>query len=65
MTQDTQAQTSQSLAIYNASLDRCTAGTGFLDRFYDLFLSSSADVREKFRNTSFERQKAALRMRCI
>ncbi|MGE0759218.1 MAG: globin domain-containing protein, partial [Pirellulaceae bacterium] len=46
----------------NASLDRCTARPGFLDRFYELFLASSGEVREKFKNTNFERQKEALRM---
>lgn len=56
------AQPDSAVAAYNASLDRCTRQPGFLDRFYELFLASSEEVREKFRETNFDRQKEALRM---
>jgi len=62
MTENLDTQHNRELSVYNASLDRCTARPGFLDRFYELFLASSDEVREKFKNTNFERQKEALRM---
>ena len=46
---------------FAASLTRCMIGSGFLDRFYELFQNSSEEIAEKFRNTDFERQKSALR----
>ena len=42
------------------SLARCLDDPRFLDRFYELFLSSSDAVADKFRNTNFESQKRAL-----
>ena len=33
---------------------------GFLERFYELFLDSSDEVRERFKDTNFERQRRAL-----
>jgi hemoglobin-like flavoprotein len=42
------------------SLSRCLADGGFLDRFYELFVESSPEIAEKFRETDFERQKQAL-----
>jgi hemoglobin-like flavoprotein len=47
--------------VYNESLERCVAHGGFVDRFYELFLGSSEEVAEKFKNTDFVRQKEALR----
>lgn len=61
MTNDIQLNVDRVLADYTASLDRCTSHAGFLDRFYELFLNSSVEVREKFKNTNFDRQKQALR----
>ena len=49
------------LREFEASLERCSADSGFLDLFYDNFLSSSPKVRERFAGTDFERQKRALR----
>jgi truncated hemoglobin YjbI len=43
------------------SLGRCVACETFLERFYELFLASSPEVGELFRNTDFERQKRMLR----
>ena len=34
---------------------------GFFDRFYEQFLASSAEAKEKFKNTDFSRQKEMLR----
>jgi len=51
----------KTLRIYDESLRRCNAKAGFLDRFYEIFLASSPEVRKKFEKTDFERQKRALR----
>jgi hemoglobin-like flavoprotein len=48
------------LRTVDASLGRLGAGTSFLDRFYELFLASSPNVREKFAGTNFYKQKRAL-----
>lgn len=42
------------------SLSRCSRDPEFLDRFYQLFMDSSPDVREKFAQTDFDRQKKVL-----
>ena len=47
--------------VFDASLRRCLESKDFLKRFYDLFLSSSPEVKEKFRDTDFERQRRVLR----
>ncbi len=47
--------------LFNDSLERCTANSEFMDRFYDLFLASSREVAEKFRHTDFPRQKRMLK----
>jgi hemoglobin-like flavoprotein len=49
------------LETYDASLRRCSARQGFLDRFYLRFMASSPQVREKFAETDFVHQKIALR----
>ena len=49
------------LKIYDESLLRCCARPGFLERFYELFMASSPEVRAKFAHTDFERQTRALR----
>lgn len=48
------------LQVLDDSLHRCAANPEFLDLFYERFLESSPDVREKFANTDFTRQKRAL-----
>ena len=48
--------------LFNDSLERCTRRAGFLDRFYELFLTSSEEVTQKFKHTDFKRQKRALRI---
>ena len=48
--------------VFNDSLERCTSGRRFLDRFYELFVSSSPEVAAKFANTDFRVQKAAVKV---
>lgn len=48
------------VSSFSQSLSRCLANPAFLDRFYELFISSSETIAEKFRDTDFERQKRAL-----
>jgi hemoglobin-like flavoprotein len=50
------------IELFNDSLERCTSGRRFLDRFYELFAGSSAEVAAKFANTDFRVQKAALKV---
>lgn len=40
---------------------RCCAQAGFWDKFYEIFLKSSPDIAEKFKNTDMKRQKEILR----
>lgn len=42
--------------VFRASLNRCLAATGFLESFYESFVGSSEEVREKFKNTDMKRQ---------
>ncbi len=53
--------TPETLDRFDESLRRCDQRPGFLDRFYERFLASSPQVREKFAKTDFVRQKRALR----
>jgi hemoglobin-like flavoprotein len=50
------------IELFNDSLERCTSGRRFLDRFYELFVASSAEVAAKFANTDFRVQKSALKV---
>jgi hemoglobin-like flavoprotein len=45
---------------FRASLKRCLADTAFLHDFYELFMASSGEVREKFKDTEFPRQTRVL-----
>ena len=45
---------------FRASLRRCLAHTDFLREFYESFMGSSPEVRDKFRNTEFPRQTRVL-----
>lgn len=51
----------RTLEIVDGSLHRCSADPDFLERFYERFLASSPEVREKFVDTDFVRQKRALK----
>jgi hemoglobin-like flavoprotein len=46
--------------IFRASLKRCLVDTDFLRHFYELFMASSPEVREKFKGTDFPRQARVL-----
>ena len=48
------------LEQFEDSMRRCNADPEFLDRFYERFLKSSPQVREKFRATDLLRQKRML-----
>jgi hemoglobin-like flavoprotein len=48
------------IELFNDSLARCLRGGELFQRFYELFLASSDDVREKFRATDFRRQRRML-----
>jgi hemoglobin-like flavoprotein len=43
-----------------ASLKRCLGVPGFMESFYQRFVSSSEEVREKFRHTDLQRQARML-----
>jgi len=51
----------QSVQKARDSLSRCNQRPEFLERFYELFIDSSPDIRKKFENTDFEVQKRVLR----
>ena len=47
---------SEFVATFRESLGRCLATPNFMHDFYDLFIASSTEVREKFKDTEFARQ---------
>jgi hemoglobin-like flavoprotein len=47
---------SPSTDLFLQSLKRCLAAPGFLEGFYDRFVGSSEEVREKFRGVDMQRQ---------
>ena len=52
--------TSEREDMFVASLKRCLTVPDFLKGFYDRFMSSSDEVREKFSNTDFKTQTRVL-----
>lgn len=44
------------IGVFRRSLDRCLADGWFIKSFYERFLSSSEEVREKFKDTDMARQ---------
>jgi hemoglobin-like flavoprotein len=52
--------TSAAVETFLASLKRCLAAPGFLESFYERFVASSDEVREKFRGTDMKRQAVVL-----
>jgi hemoglobin-like flavoprotein len=50
------------LELFNDSLERCTRGPRFLERFYELFMASSPEVAAKFVDTDFRRQRRVLKI---
>jgi hemoglobin-like flavoprotein len=51
---------SPSVEAFLASLKRCLAAPAFLESFYERFVGSSEEVREKFRGTDMKRQGRVL-----
>ncbi|HWA16613.1 MAG TPA: globin [Gemmatimonadales bacterium] len=47
-------------SVFYESLDRCLLSPGFLKRFYELFLASSPEVRQKFQHVDMTRQRQVL-----
>ena len=43
------------------SYSRCIASGKLFDRFYDIFLATDPDIKERFANTDFDKQKKLLR----
>lgn len=43
------------------SYGRCLQDSSFFDKFYDRFLSSSDEIRVKFANTDFDKQKLLIK----
>lgn len=48
------------LKIFNDSLERCQANPKFLTLFYQKFVISNSEIREKFAKTNLEHQKMML-----
>jgi hemoglobin-like flavoprotein len=46
--------------VFQASLKRCLATPDFLHAFYEMFMASGEEVRQKFRATEFPRQTRVL-----
>jgi hemoglobin-like flavoprotein len=42
------------------SLNRCSQNEQFIPAFYDRFLSTSEDIRDRFKDTDFEKQNQML-----
>ena len=51
----------QSVRLAKDSLKRCLKQEKFLDRFYELFLASSEEIKAKFVSTQFVQQKIMLK----
>jgi hemoglobin-like flavoprotein len=54
--------TERDIELFNDSLERCTSGRQFLNRFYRLFVTSSPEVAAKFANTDFSVQERAVKV---
>lgn len=46
--------------LFLESLGRCTGNDSFIPAFYEKFLASNEEVRQKFRRTNFEQQNQML-----
>lgn len=49
------------IECFNDSLTRCISEPRFLKRFYELFMASSPEVRDKFKQTDFQKQHRVLK----
>jgi hemoglobin-like flavoprotein len=50
----------EALEQVRSSFARCVISTGFIDRFYELFLASHREIAPKFAKTNFDKQKGLL-----
>ena len=46
----------KTLELFNSSFEVCLGQEGFMERFYEIFLDASPEVREKFTDTDMEKQ---------
>ena len=46
----------KTLELFNRSFETCVARRGFVERFYEIFIQSSPEVRDKFKATDMKRQ---------
>jgi hemoglobin-like flavoprotein len=44
------------LELFNNSFEACVLRAGFLERFYQIFIDASPEVRDKFTNTNLAEQ---------
>ncbi|KAA3600847.1 MAG: globin [Calditrichaeota bacterium] len=51
----------EEVSIFNDSLERCNKNPDFLEDFYKLFIASSNEISEKFKNTDLKKQKRMLK----
>lgn len=54
-------KTKSDAELFNSSYERCQSKPGFLERFYEILLGSSEEVRAKFQHTDFARQTMILK----
>ncbi len=52
---------SEGMSDLMASFHRCRQAGAFIDTFYDVFLSKSTEIAERFVSTDFQVQKLMLR----
>lgn len=52
--------TEDQFKLFNDSFERCIVDKKFLDRFYEFFISSSDEIKGKFKSTDMEKQKEML-----
>ena len=49
-----------SIATFKSSLQRCLMNPAFFESFYELFIGTSDEVKEKFKDTDMKRQAKML-----
>ncbi len=46
----------KTLELFNRSFETCVARPGFIERFYQIFIASSPEVRDKLKDTDLKKQ---------
>lgn len=54
------SEVERAVDVFECSLARCLAEGDFTEAFYERFLASSSEVKEKFAHTDFAKQKKVL-----